>query len=520
MKRKTKFEPVTHSLASLLGDQYADAVAAARSCLSGQNEASLRRLTRKTVQFFPPAFQRSLLALLGDVGRRVCPPLRKDEPGAASRMFAAASHLEMAPLCGYGYYRLGQDGRLFLITKSEHYHSPLGHSFQGYQLIDFARQLGIPNATHNNTRGYITRLLERQLVGAAAGIELNDSPTLDRLVRSKARTALNRVINMETGSLVCEAAIKMMLARFYKVQPTAAKPKYAGRTPVFVVMGDDDGGPGGNYHGTTVLAQTMRGMWGEVLEQSQRQGIFQVASVRPNRIDDVEDIFARMDRGRFKIAGFLHELVMMNYGGRRLDRKFIRRAYELCRLHDVPTLVDEIQTCLWSPVLFAFREYGLRPSFVTVGKGLPGGEYAASRVIFNNQMDLLPQFGALVTNGQEELASLAYLITMEWARCNTDVTAAVGEYYEERLGELVDRHRDILQAVQGRRHLASLRFGELETCKRFVADLTRRGFDISVHTYKATCAPSALTKLPLIAGYEVVDLFVGKMEESLAACKA
>ena len=51
-----------------------------------------------------------------------------------------------------------------------------------------------------------------------------------------------------------------------------------------------------------------------------------------------------------------------------------------------------------------------------VGKGFPGGEYPASRILFNDRMDdHLPQFGALVTNGQEELASLAYLITMRWA---------------------------------------------------------------------------------------------------------
>ena len=68
-----------------------------------------------------------------------------------------------------GIFRVGEDGRLYLISKSEHYHTPLGHGFPGYTLLDCARQLGIPNATHNNTRGQITRLLEEELVAAVNG---------------------------------------------------------------------------------------------------------------------------------------------------------------------------------------------------------------------------------------------------------------------------------------------------------------------------------------------------------------
>jgi len=30
-----------------------------------------------------------------------------------------------------GYYRIGEDGRLYLTTKSAHYHTPLGHDFPG-----------------------------------------------------------------------------------------------------------------------------------------------------------------------------------------------------------------------------------------------------------------------------------------------------------------------------------------------------------------------------------------------------
>jgi len=177
---------------------------------------------------------------------------------------------------------------------------------------------------------------------------------------------------------------------------------------------------------------------------------------------------------------------------------------------------DEIQTCVWSPTLYLFREYGIKPTFVVVGKGFPGGEYAASRVLFSAKMDTLAQFGALVTNGQEELASLAYLVTMRWVEANAEVIEAVGGYYEERLSDLADRYPTLLSEIQGRRHLAGVYFHDIEPAKAFAKYLNDAGLDISVQTYKVGCPPSALTKLPLIAGREVVDLVVARMGEALA----
>ncbi len=102
-------------------------------------------------------------------------------------MGSAASSAERAPLSACGYLRIGEGGRLFLTTKSEHYHAPLGHGFPGYGLIERARRLGIPNATHNNTRGHVTRRLEERLVEAAT-----DPADGDR--------SPYRVLNLETGS--------------------------------------------------------------------------------------------------------------------------------------------------------------------------------------------------------------------------------------------------------------------------------------------------------------------------------
>lgn len=515
MSKSTNFKPVKHSLVSLLGRRYINAVVAAQASLTGRSGDAARKIAETEVAFLPLATQRRLAKLLPQVGTSFSLPLRQSPTGASTAAFSAASTRALAPLAGSGYYRVGEDGRLFLTAKSEHYHTPLGHGFAGYKLIECARSLGIPNATHNNTRGYIARLLEGELVRTANGVARRDRASLARVVRSRSASVLNRVLNLQTGSLAAEAAIKLMLARFYKARSDSPQPKYHRRLPVVIVVGDDDGEMTANYHGTTVFAQMMRGMWPGVLSALDGAKTVKVVAVRPNRLEDVRAAFRHYERGRYKIAGFCHELVMMNYGARVLDESFIRSCYALCRKHDVPTFVDEIQSCLWSPELYMFREYGISPDLVAIGKGFSGGEYAASRMLFNGRLDLLPQFGSLVTNGQEELSSLAYLITMEWARKNRAITRAVGDYYRRRLDELAGAHPGLLVRVEGCRHMAGLCFHDLAAAKSFVQSLLGRGIDISVQTYKASCPPTALTKLPLVAGYEVVDFLVGCMDEAL-----
>ena len=509
------FVDVRASLVDLVGEAYVDAACAARARLSGEEISALKAMAAEPVDFFPAELQGRLAELLPLTGEVVCGGLAQSAAGANSRAFTLASHHEMAPVSGLGYYRVGEDGRLFLITKSEHYHAPLGHAFPGYQLIERAKKLGIPNATHNNTRGHITRLLEAHLVAAAHGMHPDD-PALVRLIEDDCSTRINRVLNLETGSLAVEAALKLTLARFYTPQ-TNGDPPYAGRTPVVLVLGNDDGGLEANYHGTVMMEQMLRGMWPGMYAAMEEAGILRVHAIRPNNYRELEEAFQRFEGPKFKIAALFHEIIMMNYAGRLLTKDFLGRAYALCHRHDVPTVCDEIQSCLWAPGLFQFREHELQPTVAVVGKGFPGGEYPASRVLFSASLDSLPQFGALVTNGQEELASLAYLITMRWGLANAEPVRRIGDDYEARLRAFAAKYPDQIERVDGRRHLCTICFHDLEQAKQFVAYLTARGFDTSAQTYKATCPPAVMLKPPIIIGPEVVEHIAAKCEEAMQA---
>jgi acetylornithine/succinyldiaminopimelate/putrescine aminotransferase len=510
---------LTLSLSDLLGSEYADAVCGARAFLNEESLAGTKALAAEKVDFYPRKFAGRIDDLLPLVGTSVVAPMATSARGAGTRGFQDASKSAPAPLSGLGPYRIGEDGRLYLASKAEHYHLSVGHGFPGFRLLENARKLGIPNCTHNNTRGHITRLLEEELVAAANGVKTGstyrswDRSEIDRVIASSDPGVINRVINLETGSLAVEAAVKIVLRRFYRFEKEAERPAYEGRVPVLLVIGDYEGGIAANYHGTTTLTQVMRGLWPALAGKLEASGGLLVRPVKINDAADFAAVLDRWDTGQYKVAAFFHEIVLMNYGAVRLQQDFLSTAYALCREHDVPVVADEIQSCIWSPELFLFREYGLRPDIVSVGKGFPGGEYPAARILCSSALDTLPQFGALVTNGQEEIASLAF--TMAFARENTDFIRDTGEEYEYRLRELATRYPAIIEKMEGRRHLASLFFRDTEKLTRFVSALTQGGIDISIQSYKARCPPSCLTKLPLVANGKAVDFIVSRMDAAL-----
>jgi acetylornithine/succinyldiaminopimelate/putrescine aminotransferase len=518
-KNEGRIHNIALSLADLTGSDYIEVICETKAFIENRNIAEFLEIAKEKIEFFPNHFSTRIDELVDYIGKQIGKGEFESSPGAGTNAFNKATNMEIAPLSSFGFIRIGENGKAYLTAKSEHYHAPLGHNFPGYKLVENARKLGIPNATHNNTRGHITRLLETELIRIANGLEKSDKEGLNRILKTTDPHVLNKVLNLETGSIAVEAAMKMMLSRFYRLDSTYPKPKYAGKTPVFLVIADHNGGKEANYHGTTVLTQLLRGMWPDLYSLLEENNVFGIQQVKINDIEDFIEKTDHFDSGKFKIAGFFHEIILMNYGGIKIEKDYLEAAYKICKRRDIPVIVDEIQSCIWSPDLFMYKEYGLKPDFVAVGKGFPGGEYPASRLLTNATMDNLNLFGALVTNGQEELASLSYLITMAFAEANREYTREIGEFYENRVRELGKKYSNLIINVEGNRHLTTLFFESVKKTIEFTSFLNDRGIDISAHAYKPNCPPSALTKIPLISTYKMVDFIISKMGEALESNK-
>lgn len=507
---------IKRSLTDLVGVDYIQAVCRASSSLGLGSFDELIRLAEESIEFYPLAFEKRCAELAAKSGELLCEGLANSSAGATTDAFAKAFHQHSAPLSGMGAIRIGENGRIAIAGRSEHYQASLGHNFPGYKLLEIARKIGITNITHNNTRGHITRLLEQELVRVANGLKKGDSVALRHVLDSKKPHVLNRVINLETGSLACESAFKMALARFYRLQKSFPAPPYAGRIPVFVVMADLNGGKEANYHGTCVLTQLMRGMWHEMYDGMEKASVLKIVPTAFNNTDAFRKVVEQYDSGKYKIALFTHELVLMNYGGVKLEEAFVRETHDLCHEHDIPVFVDEIQSCIWSPGLFLFRDYQCHPDFVSVGKGFPGGQFPASKILTTAVMDNLNQFGALVTNGQEEFASLANLITIEFAEANAEHTRAMSNYWHRSLEQIRAKYDGTVKHVDGAGMLTSIFFDTQETTVRFCTILGEKyGLDTSAQSYKGNCPPVALLKPPLIADNALLDRMTFCIEEAL-----
>ena len=178
-------------------------------------------------------------------------------------------------------------------------------------------------------------------------------------------------------------------------------------------------------------------------------------------------------------------------------------------------MTDEIQSCMWYDGLFLFRKYGLTPDFVIIGKGFPGGEFAASKVITTFEADTLSQFGALVTNGQEELASLAYLITMEFSSANGKEIEEMGNKLEEGIKNLASQYPDLLPPPEGLGHLSAIHFTNVEKAAQFTKIINELCVDISAQLYKPDCPPAVLLKPPLITDDVVLEVLFEKIKEGI-----
>ena len=362
-------------------------------------------------------------------------------------------------------------------------------------------------------------MTERRLIADANGLELDD-PRLDAIIAGEDPNALCRVLNINTGSLAVEAGIKMMLARFYRQEPSSPTPKYAGKTPVFLVMGDFNDGPEAGYHGTTLTAHTFRGLWPDLKQKLEDGGIYKIIPVAINDLEDLKQKLALYNSGNFKTAGFLHEIVLMNYGAIALQKEYLQKAHALCRETDTLCLVDEIQSCAWYPEQMLFRRYGLQPDFVVVGKGFPGGENSGSKILCTRDADNLVLFGALITNGQEELTNLSYLITMQFIADQARELTRLQSRWDTIARNLTLAYPDVLTGAVGLGYLASLQFADAQQAGIFAKKLTGRCIDTSAQLYKANCPPAALFKLPIILQDPDLELLEANIRTVLEEMKA
>lgn len=417
-------------------------------------------------------------------------------------------------LVGHGLFYLTEQRRLFLDCTAGHYQMTWGYDhpeLRALLLDGIAR--GIVWDNHSNIPPAPVKCLSARLAALA-----NPRVPLQELHADPNR--LNTVLlGVATGSVACAAAMKIMLMRHGQVKREKG-------APVFVTLK-------GNYHGTDLFAQRLRGMWTQYFAN------VEIAEVPPNDGEALERIFKRHGE---RVAGFWAEPIMMNCEALVLDPAYLRLARALCDQAGALMALDEIQTGFWFPEVLYTNRLGaarprpggprpggapaagpqapapdscVEPDFLVLGKGMTAGFHPLSALVYRGHLDCLAQYDAISTNGNAGLAAYLGLGCIALIEREAGRIAAVGAHWHGRMADLCREFPDLLQEVRGEGHMTGLKFRTVEDALGFHRSAFERGLWVRVHAYHAGHS-TVLTKFALPLDEEIADFAVDTMRTLLA----
>lgn len=386
-------------------------------------------------------------------------------------------------LVGEGLFYLTEQRKLFLDCTGGHYQMTWGYDHPELtELLLDGIGRGIVWDNHSNIPSAPVKRLTAKLVELA-----NPGRDIEQLQDDP--ESLNTVLSgVATGTVACAAAMKMML--MHHDGPG---------DPVFVVLD-------GNYHGTDVFAQRLRGMWKKYFCN------LEVVAVQPNDGDQLRSVFE--DRGE-QIAGFWAEPIMMNREAIVIDPDYLKLARRLC--DDVGALmaIDEIQTGFWFPEVIYCSRIGLEPDFIILGKGMTAGFHPLSAVVYRGKFDCLEQYDAISTNGNAALAAYMALGCIELIEREAERIEAVGNAWHDALAEIAAQFDDRIVEARGIGHMSGLKFRDREQCLTFHQAAIERGLWLRAHAYHEGHS-TILTKFALPLDEAVVRFAADAIRDLLA----
>jgi acetylornithine/succinyldiaminopimelate/putrescine aminotransferase len=390
-------------------------------------------------------------------------------------------------LAGRGLFYVTEGRRLLLDCTAGHYQMTWGYAHPALQALAIeGMERGIAWDNHSNIPPAPVRRLAERLVEIAN----RGGKPLDEVQRDG--DSLNTVLlGVCTGSVACAAAMKITLLHY-------AREKGAKGAPVFVVLD-------GNYHGTDLFAQRLRGMWPNYFTN------VDVAAVQPNDPEELDRAFSQYGE---RIAAFWAEPVMMNREAILVEKAYLQAARRLCDRVGALMAIDEIQTGFWFPEVMMFRRCGIVPDFVVLGKGMTAGFHPLSALLYKGKLDCLAQYDAISTNGNAALAATIGLGCIALIEGEAERIGSVGGRYHEKMAGLCREFPDLLVEVRGAGHMSALKFRQREDALGFHRSAAGRGLWVRAHAYHEGHS-AVLTKFALLLDEAVADFAVNAFRQLL-----
>ncbi len=389
-------------------------------------------------------------------------------------------------LVGKGLFYLTEQRQLFLDCTAGHYQMTWGYEQPDLTalLLD-GIQRGIVWDDHSNIPSAPVKQLAAKLIELA-------NPGADLAALQQDDERLNTVLTgCATGSVACAAGMKIQLL-YYEQN------KSSHGAPVFVTLD-------GNYHGSDVFGQYLRGMWPQYFAN------VEVVMVQPNDGDELEGVFAQYGE---RIAGFWAEPVMMNREAILLQPWYLQLARRLCDETGALMAIDEIQSCFWFPELFIFHRFAIEPDLLVLGKGMTAGFHPLAALVYRGKLDILEQYDAISTNGNAALPAYLALGNIALIKREAQGIARAGEHYHDKMVELAEQFPRLLAEARGVAHMTGLKFHRVDDALAFHRAAVASGLWVRVHAYHAGHS-TILSKFALPLSEPVADYATERFAELL-----
>ena len=176
----------------------------------------------------------------------------------------------------------------------------------------------------------------------------------------------DRMLPMNSGAEADETALKLIRKWAYKVKGIPAN-------KAKIVVCD------GNFHGRTITIISM---------SSDPDAYNHYGPYTPGFVNIPYNDLERLEKELAdpNVAGFLLEPIQAEAGVFVPDEGYLKKAFDLCKKHNVLFVADEVQTGLGrTGKLLACDHENVRPDILILGKALSGGVYPVSCVLADDE---------------------------------------------------------------------------------------------------------------------------------------
>lgn len=153
------------------------------------------------------------------------------------------------------------------------------------------------------------------------------------------------------------------------------------------------------------------------------------------------------------VAGFMVEPIQGEAGVVVPDEGYLRKAFDLCKWHNVLFIADEVQTGIGrTGKLICCEHEGFNPDLLILGKALSGGVFPVSAVLASNEVMLTIKPGEHgSTFGGNPLACAVAMAALEVVKNEnlSENASFMGEIFRQRMQILCD-HYDLFNLVRGK----------------------------------------------------------------------